>query len=98
MWVEPLEDSIQDSPEAIDEFKHHVFLEIFRLSLDGYLQFLYHLQLDRHLGIKSTIHSPNPTVFTVNGCLEITLLFAALQAGKELGLVKDVGWLLFLTW
>jgi hypothetical protein len=97
VWIAPLEGSIRDSPEAINEFKHHVFPEIFRLDLDGYLQFLYHLQLDRHLGIKSTIHSLNLGVFTANGCLEITLLFAALQVGKELGLVKDVGWLLSLT-
>ncbi|OCL07142.1 hypothetical protein AOQ84DRAFT_389700 [Glonium stellatum] len=90
MWIEPLESSIRKYPESVEEFKHHIFPEVFRLGLDGYLQFLYHLRLDRHLGIRSTFHSPNSSLFTANSRLEITLLFAALQVGKELGLVKDV--------
>lgn len=96
MWAQPLDDSIRASPEAIEEFKNYVFPEAFRLSLEDYLCFLEYLRLSRHLGMKLPLE--NKEISTVNtrpDGVELSILLAALQAGKEIGLIKDVDYDIF---
>jgi hypothetical protein len=92
IWAEPFETCIRASPESIQEFRHHVFPNVFRLSFDDYIQFLHHLRMRRYLNaIPSSEAEANTDYGRPDDAVEISILFAALQAGKDIGMVKDIG-------
>ncbi|KAF2803660.1 uncharacterized protein BDZ99DRAFT_546992 [Mytilinidion resinicola] len=92
LWVKPFENSVRASPESIQEFRHHVFPEVFRLSFDDYIFFLNHLRLYRCLGQTSSIvaEDKDATNSRSDDPVETSILFAALQVGRDIGMVKDV--------
>lgn len=91
IWVEPLVHSICAEPEMILEYRSHVFPHCFQSHLNEYLTFLLYLRLDNHLAVSiaSTPHGDLKSGMSVED--EFNLLLAALQAGKELGIIKDTG-------
>ncbi|KAF2497326.1 hypothetical protein BU16DRAFT_505602 [Lophium mytilinum] len=92
LWVEPFENSIRASPESIQEFRHHVFPEVFRLGFDDYMLFLHHLQFYRYLGQTSSAvaEDNDDTSGRLDDPVTISIIFAALQVGQDLGMVQDI--------
>ncbi|EKG10898.1 Armadillo-like helical [Macrophomina phaseolina MS6] len=86
IWVEPLETIIRRNPDAMLNFKSHVFPDLFKPVLTDYLKFLEHLHLDDHVKLKpSAEDSSRPS-----DELETYLLFTSLQVGKDMGFVQEV--------
>ncbi|KAL1643907.1 hypothetical protein SLS58_004581 [Diplodia intermedia] len=84
IWVEPLESTIRRNPDAMLNFKSHVFPDLFKPILTDYLRFLEHLHLDDHIRLKpSTDVKPSDD-------FEASLLFTSLQVGKDMGFVQEV--------
>ncbi|KKY23312.1 putative heat repeat protein [Diplodia seriata] len=84
IWVEPLESTIRRNPDAMLNFKNHVFPDLFKPILTGYLRFLEHLHLDDHIRLK-----PSADVKPLDD-FEASLLFTSLQVGKDMGFVQEV--------
>ncbi|OJD36189.1 heat repeat protein [Diplodia corticola] len=86
IWVDPLESTIRRNPDAMLNFKSHVFPDLFRPILTDYLRFLEHLHLDNHIRLK-----PSPDGASKSSDdLEASLLFTSLQVGKDMGFVQEV--------
>jgi hypothetical protein len=95
LWIEPVVETLNTWQERVQEFQTHVFPHCFAPNMQEYLRFLSYLHFGQH------IHSedPLPTAFKVfdgqiNGLTtseEFAILLAALQTGKEIGIVKDTG-------
>ncbi|OMP83498.1 hypothetical protein BK809_0004879, partial [Diplodia seriata] len=84
IWVEPLESTIRRNPDAMLNFKSHVFPDLFKPILTDYLRFLEHLHLDDHVRLRpSTDVKPSDD-------FEASLLFTSLQVGKDMGFVQEV--------
>lgn len=91
-WVKPFETSIRRAPHMIQNFKNYVLPDIFRLSLADYVLCLEHWHLDAQIRLKAANAVPNSDRKTFSDAgIESILLFAALQTGKEIGMVKEVG-------
>ncbi|KAF2085259.1 hypothetical protein K490DRAFT_46993 [Saccharata proteae CBS 121410] len=86
VWVEPLESSVRQNPDAIQNFRSHLFPELFRPVLSDYLEFLVHLRIDDHVGLRLNTTS----CASQTDDLQALLLFTALQTGKEMGIVKEI--------
>lgn len=91
-WVKPLEKSVRKAPHTIQNFKNYVFPDVFRLSLTDYLRCLEHWHLDDQIRLKviDPVLDGEGNTWS-EGDVETILLFAALQTGKETGLIKEVG-------
>ncbi|KAB2578407.1 Uncharacterized protein DBV05_g3058 [Lasiodiplodia theobromae] len=86
IWVEPLESTIRRNPDAMQNFKSHVFPDLFKPILTDYLRFLEHLHLDDHIRLRpSTDGGSKPS-----DDFEASLLFTSLQVGKDMGFVQEV--------
>jgi hypothetical protein len=81
LWSVPLRDSLLRYPEALEGFKQHVFPELFRIDATDLKTFLDELGLQELL---------SASVEVGDGDQMYTLL-AALQMGKEIGLVRILG-------
>lgn len=91
-WAEPLISCLQQYPEKIQEYKSHVFPYCFKPDLKEYLRFLLYLNCDYHLEVSISV--PRPQGQNSSGLTnmdELKVLLQAIQAGKELGIVKEVG-------
>ena len=84
IWVHPLIRSIQEHPEALQEFKNQVFPQLFAINATDYLAFL------EHLGLQEVHRQDHGSVSNLTSEKEI-ILYASLQVGKETGLVADTG-------
>ncbi|KAF2477596.1 HEAT repeat protein-like protein [Lindgomyces ingoldianus] len=94
LWIEPVITAIRRWPERIQEFKTNVFPHCFLPNMDEYLSFLSYLHLEHHISIKG--QPPNQLRVhgdirnNLEGFEEFSMLLAAIETGKELGIVKDV--------
>lgn len=95
LWMRPVIDTLRDWPDRLQEFKTHVFPYCFLPDTTDYLAFLSFLHFGRHVQTAALL----PAIFrTFDGddhkmskSEEFSILLAAIQTGKELGIVKDVG-------
>ena len=84
LWTEPLNDAIGSNVE-MNDLRLHLFPVLFRRSLSDYIAFLHARGLERLIS-----PSPDsPTCSEGDGRSDDELLYAALQAGKELGLLYE---------
>lgn len=92
VWAQPLRSTVGDAPESVPDFKNHLFPGLFKLNFDNYSQFLNFLHLEDHIRLceSNRTLASEENGFENEDSDEI-LLFAALQAGKEIGLVQEVG-------
>ncbi|KAF2144155.1 uncharacterized protein K452DRAFT_316890 [Aplosporella prunicola CBS 121167] len=86
VWVEPLESTIRRNPDSLHNFKSHVFPDLFKPMLSDYLQFLEYLHLDNHVRLRPSTGQEHEQ----SDELEASLLFNALQVGKDIGIVVEV--------
>jgi hypothetical protein len=95
LWIEPVVEILHIWNDRVQEFKTHVFPNCFLPDINEYLRFLSYLHFGRHVTAKGSL----PEILSVyedknNGLKpqeEFQILLAALQSGKELGIIKDVG-------
>jgi hypothetical protein len=79
-WIKPLLQRLRDSPDCLLKFKSHIFPALFSGSLYNHYSFL------REAGLEM--------MFSNDMCrkeCDQEILFAALQVGKEIGLVTETG-------
>ncbi|KAF2002414.1 HEAT repeat protein-like protein [Amniculicola lignicola CBS 123094] len=93
LWIEPVVKIISQWPDRLSEFHTHVFPHCFMPHIDEFLNFLSFLHFGSHLNPKSLPDQLcNYSRFS-NGLderEEFNLLLAAIQSGKELGIIKDI--------
>lgn len=94
-WIEPVVKTLRAWPDRVQEFKTHVFPYCFCPDLGEYLRFLSYLHFDRYVastgGLPIELRSVEEDEKTEEKAEEFRLLLAAIETGKELGIVKDVG-------
>lgn len=91
-WVEPVVRHLCQRSELIHEYKTHVFPYCFKPNLHEYIHFLLYLGFSHHMGM--TIPFQGTNEMYNNGLATadaFRLLLAAIQSGKDLGVVKDTG-------
>ncbi|KAI9723327.1 MAG: hypothetical protein M1812_001210 [Candelaria pacifica] len=81
LWVDVLQKSVLYDSDVLENYKYHVFPALFKVNSSDFRSFLESLGL-RELQTKSSSNSLSPSAM---------LLFASLQVGKALGLVKEEG-------
>jgi hypothetical protein len=95
LWIEPVVRTLHDWPDRVQEFKTHVFPHCFLPNIEEYLRFLSYMRFSYHVQSKGTL----PDAFrTFEGCdnglfehEEFKVLLAAVEAGKELNIIRDNG-------
>ncbi|KAF2763505.1 hypothetical protein EJ05DRAFT_41398 [Pseudovirgaria hyperparasitica] len=90
-WVIPFYQSFSAHSEELQSYKNLVFPALFSFDLEDYLTFLYDLDLGNYVDVMEGNTSVKwYTEKTLHPSAKIGLLFAALQSGKEIGLIVDV--------
>ena len=88
-------DCLHQWPERIQEFKTHVFPHCFLPNIDEFLHFLSYLHFPRHVGlgksVPANLNAHDAEKNALEDFEEFRVLLAAVQTGKELGIIKDVG-------
>lgn len=95
LWIEPVVETLRAWRDRVQEFRTHVFPHCFLPDINEYLRFLSYLHFGQHI----TSNGSLPDILNVyeekknglNTYEEFEILLAALQSGKELGIIKDVG-------
>ncbi|KAK3718169.1 hypothetical protein LTR37_005284 [Vermiconidia calcicola] len=85
IWVEPLTTVLGEERIIVEDLRIHIFPALFKRSLADYVSFLEAKGLHRLTRTSSTADSHIQDDTELND----GLLYAALQAGKELGLVSE---------
>lgn len=93
IWTKPVVDCLHQWPDRIQEFKTHVFPHCFLPNIDEFVQFLSYLHFPRHVGkpIPTSLSAHDTDKNVLEDFEEFRILLAAIQTGKELGIIKDVG-------
>lgn len=95
LWIEPVVTTLRSWPDRMQEFKTHVFPYCFLPNIDEYLRFLSYLHFSTHLqSSAATPEALHTLVERKNGLSkseEFRILLAAIEAGKELSIVRDAG-------
>ncbi|KAF2106936.1 HEAT repeat protein-like protein [Lophiotrema nucula] len=93
-WMEPVVETLHSWPDRIQEFKTHVFPHCFLPNLTEYFRFLSYLHFDVHVVTRSKLpnsllqSSEAQSILSSTG--EFRVLLAAIETGKQLGIIKDV--------
>jgi hypothetical protein len=95
LWIEPVVRTLHEWPDRMQEFKTHVFPHCFLPEIAEYVRFLSYLHFSEHV----QIHSALPEVLCASEQRETGLgqsegfriLLAAVEAGKELTIIRDSG-------
>ena len=85
LWVSPLEQLVAADVVPIDDLRHHVFPTLFKRNLQDYVNFLEQLGL-RSLEASTSVSASQDAR---SGPSRSELLYAALEVGKALGLVRE---------
>ncbi|KAL5117570.1 hypothetical protein ACEQ8H_004463 [Pleosporales sp. CAS-2024a] len=93
LWIQPVVATLHDWPDRMQEFKTHVFPHCFLPNSEEYMRFLSYLHFSTHVQSSTAV----PLVLRVldnrsNGidaCEEFRILAAAIEAGKELSIIRD---------
>jgi hypothetical protein len=95
LWIEPVVRTLHEWPDRMQEFKTHVFPHCFLPDVDEYLRFLSYLHFGAHLQSEGALPSALRTFEGHDNGLseseEFRALLAAIEAGKELNMVRDNG-------
>jgi hypothetical protein len=95
LWIEPIVSTLQEWPDRMQEFKTHVFPYCFLPNVQEYLRFLSYLHFSVHVQSSGAI--PGDLSFHedkshgMEESDEFKILIAAIEAGKELSLIRDTG-------
>jgi hypothetical protein len=95
LWIEPVVSTLQEWPDRMQEFKTHVFPYCFLPNVQEYLRFLSYLHFSVHVQSSGAI--PGDLSFHedkshgMEESDEFKILIAAIEAGKELSLIRDTG-------
>ncbi|KAF2448148.1 hypothetical protein P171DRAFT_352773 [Karstenula rhodostoma CBS 690.94] len=93
VWVKPVVESLHQWPDRIQEFKTHVFPHCFLPNVEEYVHFLSYLHFPRHVDSSWPMPEELSAHATEKNILddfeEFRILLAAIQTGKELGVLKD---------
>ncbi|KAI9797930.1 MAG: hypothetical protein M1835_005766 [Candelina submexicana] len=81
LWVEVVQQNVLHDSNVLENYKYHVLPTLFRLNASDFQAFLKYLGL-RDLCAKSSLSALNPSAM---------LLYASLQVGKALGMVREEG-------
>jgi hypothetical protein len=94
-WIEPVVRTLHEWPDRMQEFKTHVFPHCFLPYVDEYLRFLSYLRFGTHLQSNGALPIALRTFEGHDNGLseseEFRALLAAIEAGKELNMVRDTG-------
>lgn len=95
LWIEPVVQMLRQWPDRLREFKANVFPHCFLPNIDEYLRFLSYLRFGVHVQSRGDLPQVLRTYETQNNGLdkaeEFKILLAALETGKELTIVRDIG-------
>ena len=95
LWIEPVVQMLHQWPDRLREFKANVFPHCFMPNIDEYLRFLSYLRFGTHVQSKGDLPDALRTYESRSNRLdrseEFKILLAALETGKELTIVRDIG-------
>lgn len=95
LWIEPVVEMLHEWPDRLREFKANVFPHCFLPNIDEYLRFLSYLRFSAHVQSRSDLPQALRTYESRRNGLEkseeFRILLAALETGKELTIVRDIG-------
>lgn len=95
LWIEPVVQMLQQWPDRLREFKANVFPHCFMPNIDEYLRLLSYLDFESHVQFKGELPQDLKTrrsqVSGLPKSEEFKILLAALETGKELTIVRDIG-------
>jgi hypothetical protein len=95
LWIEPVVQMLHQWPDRLREFKANVFPHCFLPNIDEYLRFLSYLHFGVHVQSRGSLPDALRTYESQNNGLErseeFKILLAALETGKELTTVRDIG-------
>lgn len=95
LWIEPVVEMLHQWPDRLREFKANVFSHCFLPNIDEYLRFLSYLRFGVHVQSKGDLPQALCTYESPHSGLdkseEFKILLAALETGKELTIVRDIG-------
>jgi hypothetical protein len=95
LWIEPVVQMLHQWPDRLREFKANVFPHCFLPNIDEYLCFLSYLRFSVHVQSRGNLPQALRTYESHNNALErseeFKILLAALETGKELTIVRDIG-------
>ncbi|KAL5444724.1 hypothetical protein PMIN07_003330 [Paraphaeosphaeria minitans] len=93
VWMKPVVECLHQWPDRIQEVKTHVFPHCFLPNVEEYVHFLSYLHFSRHVDSKGPIPEALSAYLIEINVLddfeEFRILLAAIQTGKELGVLKD---------
>ena len=95
LWIEPVISTLQEWPDRMQEFKTHVFPYCFLPNIEEYLRFLSYLHFNVHVrssgSVPGDLSMYEDSRHGLEESEEFKILIAAIEAGKELSLVRDTG-------
>jgi hypothetical protein len=95
LWIEPVVDMLHEWPDRLREFKANVFPHCFLPNIDEYLCLLSYLRFSVHVRSTGDLPQALRTYESRRNGLEkseeFRILLAALETGKELTVVRDIG-------
>jgi hypothetical protein len=95
LWIEPVVKTLYEWPDRMQEFKTHVFPHCFLPNVEEYLRFLSYLRFGTHVQSKGALPEVLRTLEDEDNGLseseDFRVLLAAIEAGKELNIVRDNG-------
>ncbi|KAH3938806.1 hypothetical protein HBH70_243090 [Parastagonospora nodorum] len=93
LWIEPVVSTLQQWPDRMQEFKTHVFPYCFLPNVQEYLRFLSYLHFSVHVhssgAIPGDLRLYEDARHGMEESDEFKILIAAIEAGKELSLIRD---------
>ena len=95
LWIEPVVQMLHQWPDRLREFKANVFPHCFLPNIDEYLRLLSYLRFGAHVQSRGNLPQALRTYELQSNGLEkseeFKILLAALETGKELTIVRDIG-------
>ncbi|KAF2270317.1 hypothetical protein CC78DRAFT_611968 [Lojkania enalia] len=92
-WIKPVVDTLRLWPDRTQQFKTHVFPHCFCPNIVEYLHFLSYLHFSEHMDVRGELPDQllvyNDKKNGLDNFEEFRILLAAIQTGKELGIIRD---------
>jgi hypothetical protein len=100
LWIEPVVEMLHEWPDRLREFKANVFPHCFLPNIDEYLRLLSYLRFGIHVRSRGELPQVLRTYEAHRNGLEraeeFRVLLAALETGKELTIVRDIGKFIYI--
>lgn len=95
LWIVPVVQTLADWPDRIQEFKTHVFPHCFLPNIEEYMRVLSYLHFSEHVQSAGKLPKALCDFEKLDNQLdssqEFRILLAAIEAGKELTIIRDNG-------